>query len=303
MFIILLPALLIVGCKKDNESDLEKLSIEVRASLEGEVIFYNNNSIYKTNPKSGGSGSLIAQNVGSQNVLKWSPEGLKVAYLKFEDSNWFLVIISREGVSEQEWILENPFDGFRGITWSTDGNTIACLSRNGTQIIYFEVASGKYTTTELINRPGYFYSSIAWWPKGNKIAIAEGFYIWLLTPYETNPTKDPVNLLASTIGSIESMDWNSDGSMLAYSGGTFYDPIYIVNSDGTGNHQIILKSSDPSKILTGIGPCWMSNNKQIIYTGVTGVDGSTLIPGLFVTDVDGSYKVDLNIAGMHPDCY
>ena len=46
----------------------------------------------------------------------------------------------------------------------------------------------------------------------------------------------------------------------------------------------------------------MSNGEQIIYTGPTGAEGSNLILGLFVTDFEGTYNVDIQIKGKESDC-
>lgn len=319
ILILVFHSLLIVGCQKskiDNEAELEKISNEVRASLEGEIVFNDYHSgIRKSVAKSGGSGILLYSNGTALNGLKWSPDGSKVAFTDGSNS-WDLVICNHAGVIEHKWGIGSPFDGFRGISWSPDGNTIAALSKNGNTIIYIEIDSGKLTNTELVTRPGYFYSSIDWWPEGNKIAIAEcssvgyvggGKNIWMLEAYENDPQKDPNSLLVTNsdplLSQINYMDWSMDGSKLVYSEHSAYSPIYVVNSDETGNQEIILKSSDASKKLYGFAPCWMANSTQIIYTGVTGVSGSTLIFGLFVTDINGSYKVDLNIPGEYPDCY
>lgn len=317
--VLLLLALFTVSCEKatdDTGKDLDKISKEVRASLEGEIVFYKLPSIFKSSAKTGGSGSLIGSDASGQNGLKWSPDGSKIAYIKNSSFNWYLVICSKDGVPEHEWVLGNPFNGFRGITWSPDGNTIAALSTNGSEINYIEIATGKLTTVELVMRPGYFYSSIAWWPKGNKIAVAEcrssygnsdgNKYIWMLEAFENDPTKNPGSLLLINndplITSIEYQDWSVDGTKLVYSGfGT--GPVYVVHSDGTGNHQIITKHPFENKGVYGFAPCWMTNNNQIIFVGVTGVSGSTLIFGLFVTDINGSFNIDLNIPGQYPDCY
>lgn len=318
--VLLLLALLTISCKKtpdDNPGkNSDKISEEVRASLEGEIVYYKFPSIFKSIAKQGGAGSLIGSNASGQNGLKWSPDGSKIAYVKFDGSttNWSLVICSKEGVPEHEWNLEMPFDGFRGISWSPDGSTVAALSNTGTKIYYIEVATGKSRITELASRAGYFYSSIAWCLKGNKIAIAEAIstfnggegnkYIWMMDAFENDPRKDPNSLLVTNndplITTIEYLDWNVDGSMLVYSGGG-PSPIYIVNSSGSGNQKIVLK--DSSKKLIGFAPCWMSNSNQIIYIGITGVNGSSLIFGLFVTDINRSYSVDINISGLYPDCY
>jgi len=317
VIIQLLLSLLLVGCQKDkvdNGAELEKLSKEIRASLDGEIVFARSTSIYKGSA-SGGS-SIFYANGTALNGLKWSPDGSKVAFT--DGSNgWFLVICNNVGVLVYKWGLGSPFNGFRGITWSPDGNTIAALSNIGNAISYVEVATGKTITTELVLRPGFFYTSIAWSPEGNKIAISESRsyygnsdankYIWMLEPFKNDPQSDSNNLLVKNndpmLLSIDYMDWSMDGSKLVYSGPDYFSHLYFVNSDGTGNHEIILSGSELYKKISGNAPCWMSNNTQIIYAGVAGVYGSTLIPGLFVTDINGSFNVDLNIQGNVPDCY
>ena len=128
----------------------------------------------------------------------------------------------------------------------------------------------------------------------------------MLEPYKNDPHLAPNYLLVknsdTSMMSINYLDWSMDGTMLTYSGyGT--GSIYIVNFDGTGNQKIITKPPFENKMVYGFAPCWMSNNKQIIFVGVKGVSGSTLILGLFVTDIDGTYNIDINITGLYPDCY
>lgn len=128
----------------------------------------------------------------------------------------------------------------------------------------------------------------------------------MLEAYTNDPHKDPTNLLVKnsdpSILSINYLDWSKDGTMLTYSG---YEKgsIYIVNSDGTGNQKIITKPPFENKTVYGFAPCWMSNNKQIIFVGVREVSESTLDLGLFVTDIHGTFNIDLNISGLYPDCY
>ena len=303
------------GTEKSDELEKSKKSQEIRASLDGDIVFINKNlEIEKAEAKAGGLKTMI----GSQSVNiigpKWSPAGTKVAFIKqkgdpLQVQNWFLSIVSAEGVEQHEWLM-GPSDQMliKAITWSPDGNIIAILTEN--KILYITAGTGEYTETSLLSGDES-YRSIAWWPGGNKIAVSATKWslggslssIWLFKTYENNPPKSQENLLLSSAGSIEYMDWSRDGSKLAYSGSDYYSSIYVINSDGSDNMEIILMGLYKDEEVRGIFPCWSSNNEQIIYAGATGVKGSTLIPGLFVTDIFGSYKVNISIAGEFPDWF
>ena len=316
---LLLLILLSVGCEKTNDNEQNTIIQEVKASLDGEIVYYDTNRIYKSNAKSGSSGILIGTEAYSRVISRWSPDGSRIAFVRVTslENNCYLVINGNDGAKQHEWLLGDysQLIHLRAITWSPDGNTIATLA--GNKIIYTDVDTGKLITTQLYPKQGFTFWSIAWWPKGNKIAITEGReglfysddgnqYIWMLEAYQNNPYKDPDNLLVTnsdpSLLSIAFLDWSMDGSKLAYSDSGTGD-IYIVNSDGTGNQKIITKHPFENEHVYGFAPCWMSNNKQIIFVGITGVNGSTLLPGLFVTDINGSYNIDLNIPGLYPDCY
>ena len=320
-FIILFQALILTSCDKGSndqdqiELEKSKKSQEIRASLDGEIVIINKNlEIEKAEAKTGGLKTIIGSH--SVNIIgpKWSPEGTNVAFVKqkgepLQIQNWFLSIVSAEGVEQHEWLL-GPADQMliKAITWSPDGKIIAVLTEN--KILYVNAETGEETETSLLSGDES-YRSIAWWPGGDKIAVSASkgglggnvSSIWLFTTYENNPPKTQENLLLSSGGNIEYMDWSRDGSKLAYSGSDYYSSIYVVNSDGSDNMEVILKGLYKDEEVRGIVPCWSSNNEQIIYAGITGVAGSTLIPGLFVTDIYGSYKVNISLAGEFPDWF
>lgn len=319
--VLLLITLFFFGCEKSSNTDQEReeISQEVRKLLVGEILFSKNNSIFKATAKSGGPGKLMGTKVYEGVRQKWSSDGSRIAYIKITElvNDCFLVISDNNGMIQHEWLLGtfSSLSSLSDLTWSPDGTTIAVLASN--KIIYVNVASGNLTTTHLIPTPGFAFSSLAWWPKGNKIAISEGRWhlyssedgnqnIWMLEAYEKDPHKAPSHLLVTnsdpSLTNIKHLDWSMDGTMLTYSGsGT--GSIYIVHSDGTGNQEITVKHPFEGKAVRGFAPCWMSNNKQIIYIGITGSSGWTLNLGLFVTDIHGTYNVDINISGLYPDCY
>jgi hypothetical protein len=277
--------------------------------LNGEIIYVSdNNDIHKK--KLGGQDILLGKN--SQNQPKWSADGTRIACLTMESSDGAslrgLKIYGKDGNELNDFLL-NPNTNLgilKGLSWSPDSKSIAVLATNG--IYYVNATSGEINAVKMTVNPGFTYAAIAWNPSDNKIAIAENYSsfwerkevnynIWIFDAYSTHPHDNPGSLKYydknEPISTVSYLDWSSDGSKLVYSGSSTYDYMYIINADGSGNRKIKAR---------GMAPCWMSNNRQIIYTGVTNVENTRLILGLFVTDMDDSYEIDLNIKGMWPDC-
>jgi Tol biopolymer transport system component len=321
IFLFYLP-LFIISCSKENsgpgQNELEKneKSKEVIASLEGRIIFVNNSlQIEKLETKPLNVKTVISQQNVNTVGPKWSPDGTKVAYVKLKGDPgqtlaWYLSTVTSDGIEQTELLL-GPSDQMEiiAISWAPDGKNIAILTSSN-KILYIDLNTHELTETSLLS-DSENYKSMAWRPVGNKIAVSSVSgnlgaiisSIWLIQPYEKFLVKNQDNLLLTTNTDIEYMNWSKDGKMLAYSEKGYSGSIYIINSDGTGNRKLILHDLYKDEKVNGCAPCWSSNNEQIIYAGVTSVSGSTLIPGLFVTDISGSYKVDIKVAGVLPDWY
>jgi hypothetical protein len=76
----------------------------------------------------------------------------------------------------------------------------------------------------------------------------------------------------------------------------------ISQINSANDKSIYVIDAFEKETVLGFAPCWMSNGEQIIYTGPTGAEGSNLIFGLFVTDFEGTYRVDIQIKGKESDC-
>jgi Tol biopolymer transport system component len=329
--IFLLSILVIVKCTRGNdEEDIEQAKIkrsrEVRDSLTGEIIFYNKSlspGVRKVLAKNGGTGTEIAPDALTSMSPEWSHDGSKISFIRLKSASpgqiasWFLTTVTREGTEQHEWYLGSSDQiEIKTLTWSPDGSGIAILC-NYNKILYVETGTGAIEETQLTAGVGENYTSIAWWPKGNKIAISStsgsygniGNSIWLFDSFDNNPQKETANLLVSwqlpgqtpMPASVRYMDWSPDGTMLAYSDEGGSEHIFIIDHDGTDNREIFLKDLYKDEEVRGFAPSWALNSKQIVFTGVTGMSGSTLIFGMFVTDINGSYLVDIGIPGELPD--
>lgn len=295
-------SLIYAGCSKDEdnaEKDTEDICKEIRADLTGDIVFINkSNHVMKTTFQ--GSSFKLGN---STLPPKWSPEGNLIAFIENDNENTIVKIFNKNGNEENSWLLMPSIqsDGINPLTWSPDGTTIAILNRLS-EIIYLNVSNGEKTMTQ-IGQEETSIRSIAWCPRNNKIAIAQYLgvnskSIFMINAFEDNPNKE---LLVTTEDFVEYMDWNTDGSKLVYSG-FGYGSVYTINFNGTENQKIITKGIFEKEPVFGFAPCWMSNGNQIIYVGITGIEGSTLIPGLFVTETEGAYNVNLEIEGTKPDC-
>ena len=326
LFVISL-AIQLSGCssifddyKSKGDREKEQISKEVIENLEGAIIYRDDNyGLYKKIPGS----SNVKLSSQCYSSPKFSNDGSLIAYIGIEPalvSEFNLKICDTNGNEKYSWLLgrsDEMHGSFRGITWSPDANYIAVL-KDYNEVIYVDVSSGEMLIVKLVNTEGYFFSAIAWNPINNKIALAETysdfFYrkdeinsnIWMIEAFSKDPHEGQNKPIYSTKGSpiitISHLDWSPDGSMLVYSEDDF-GSIFTINSDGSNNQEIILKGVYEGESIYGYAPCWMSNNEQIIFYGSKAVKLWTMYNGLFVTDINGSYKVDLDIAGWFPDCF
>lgn len=298
-------------CSDDTEDDKNNVIDEAKviADLNGEVIYISDTYDLRKK-KLGGPDILLGKNIQKQ--PKWSVDGTRIACLTLELSNnvssWYLKIYDQDGKELYNFLLGpwTTLGNFKGISWSPDSKSIVVLATNG--IYYVNSTSGEINAVQMSVNPGFTYAAIAWNPSDNKIAIAENYTtlwerkevnynIWVFDPFSNDPHNNQGNLKYSDknelISTVSYLDWSSDGSKLVYSGSDLHSSIHIINADGTGIRKINFK---------GYAPCWMSNNKQIIYTGITKVQKFEYIQGLMVTDMDEVYEIDLKISGKLPDC-
>ncbi|MCG6186553.1 hypothetical protein [Maribellus maritimus] len=172
------------------------------------------------------------------------------------------------------------------LSWSPDGTTIAFPVSPYNKIIYLNTQNGDTVQTEFSDKISGDITSLAWHPDGDiaiNIVFRHDFQndngIWLIEPFSTTLKKK----IASVTGiyGIEFMDWNKAGSALLLSDSSYND-IYILNTN-TGDIT-------PIPNLYGLAPCWSADGKYIIYTGISEHNGAALVPGLFVSDVNGSFE-------------
>ncbi|QGY43190.1 hypothetical protein GM418_05805 [Maribellus comscasis] len=170
--------------------------------------------------------------------------------------------------------------------WSPDGTTIAFLVAPYNKIIYLNTQNGDTVQTEFSDKISGDITALAWHPDGDiaiNILFRHDFQndngIWLIEPFSTT-LKEKIASVTEIYG-IEFLDWNKAGSALLLSDSSYNDIYILITNTGV---------ITPIPNLYGLAPCWSADGKYIMYTGISEHNGSALVPGLFVSDVNGSFE-------------
>ncbi len=229
----------------------------------------------------------------------WSHDGSKFAAIELrssietgnEASDFVIKIVDvesgsttiREIGSSVQLDLNGP------LTWSSDGKTIAFLAHPYNRLIYHDTQNGDTIQTEFSEKISGAITALDWHPDGDiavNISIWHEFQhdneIWLLEPFTTT-LKNKISASPFVASyNFEYIDWNKDGSKLLLSTSAYYNEIEVLDAN-TGEY-----SNVPN--VHGLASCWSPDGKYIMYTGISGHNGLRLIPGLFVTDINGSFE-------------
>jgi WD40-like Beta Propeller Repeat len=198
-------------------------------SPDGQKIAYMaTDGIRVANPD--GSASQLA--IASAFYPAWSPDGTKLAYTRrLADGSDELYVANADGTGETRVTFNAITDSHP--SWSPDGTRIAFDSVRDGRADVFVINTDGTGETRLTSLGLNYYPD--WSPDGARIAWMStredgNGDIWTMKPDGTDPVK-----VAGAGGPEHQVAWAPDGTKLAYwrSGA-----IWIVNSDGTGAHEI-----------------------------------------------------------------
>jgi len=305
--ITILLSMLILGC--NNSHDEIQADITPELNLSGKVVFQNvpTRTVKLAEITSLNSSSSFGEAMSYVRPV-WSNDGsmfaaLDIVYDLEKDTSFFeMNIVEIEDESTVNWRIDNTIklNLESTFTWSPDNKTIALLDKSANTIIYLNTQTGDTTKTRFALELNQWITALGWHPELNKIAIniitwhnfVTDNEIWLTDPKTTELT----NRIAMISGlyQIEHLDLNNEGTEFLLSGSSYND-IYSFNINTGVNKQI------PN--IYGLCPCWSPDGNYILYTGVSGVSGSTLIPGLFVTDIEGTFEKELLKNAGYSDWY
>lgn len=317
LLIKILIFLLVSGCDIGDGIDFEPNSRKVDGvsdlPLSGDIIFLktSDTSLNMANVKSISSATQYG-NALSETRPVWSNDGSKFASIDLiysnDTSNYSVKIVDAQTGNIKNKILGDS----RYITiknqlgWSRDNRTVIMLGKNSRQntIVYMNTETGDTVQTHFNLGLNTYCSALAWHPKEDIIAVNIQHWesynsdntIWFIKPYETTFI-NKFQIKTCNGSAIEHLDWNSEGTKLLYSTGSYHGDLFVVNYDGNENKVI------PN--IHGCAPCWSNDGKFIMYTSSAGMEspGFRIIPGLFVSDIDGSLERLLLKRAKYSDWY
>lgn len=287
--------MLLTSCIKPDTGSPEIRKREVLDDLKGSILYRTGDNEIVLKEWSGRSKTIGTSTVSG---AKWSPDGSSFCFVEESDSSRSLSVFDRNGARKDSWELTGlPADGVKGFSWSPDGKFVTLLV-SGNQLWHLDASTGISSVFPL--NPGLPYATLAWCPSNQKLALSEGQNIWLADPFAEDAV--PTLLLSGQDQDpIESMEWNTEGTQLVFSGGSAVSKVKVVDVDG--KNLRILNSRDDGETgpVTGASPCWY-NDHQIIYVRLYKEKIYWNI-GMFILDSQRESDVYLNIRGFDPDCF
>ena len=224
---------------------------------------------------------------------QWSPNGEKLMYMSFNDSNQLGV-----------WIMNSNGSNKQQIS-SSDAAVSGFWTPDGTKIIYFSLSNSS---------PEYWYTSdvwlydtctskktkvvdmektkvVQWVYNGSKLFIVDGssslLKLWLVDPDDTSKT-----FLSSLSGENTVISWQPNGNRILYTSNESGNyNIWIMNPDGSGKIQ--LTSAPSNEYAMGFSP----DGGKVVYSSWKTLDNISsiedFIPAIWIMDADGSNKKQL----------
>ncbi len=170
-----------------------------------------------TVPAEGGEPIKITKSPGQDRFPCWSPDGKRVAFIRYSDPPkdktyiMNICLVSAEGGEVRQITSESDKVFWSCIDWSPDGKSIAYFSKDKT-IKVIPVEGGRPRVIVHVDKLSN-HAEMAWSPDGKKLAYTCQGKIWVVPPDGGEPVevKTGMSPEASKIG------WSPDGKKIAFS--------------------------------------------------------------------------------------
>jgi len=222
---------------------------------------------------------------------EWAPDGSKFAFYRSPDTTdafhglsvWVMNADGSGALNVTRDTTLSIEDGWR-LAWSPASDELAFASTSDpTSGVYIARADG--TEIRQIVDPSYAASAPAWSPDGKTVAVTAGRYDDQRGIYLVGSDGSGVRKLTAQIHQFNGYSvpvWSPDGSkILFYSGYAGAQDVWIIGSDGTGEHPLM----DTPFPMDEIWPAWSPDGSRIAYLRLDHAEGTGTV---FVMNHDGS---------------
>jgi hypothetical protein len=259
----------------------------------GGVTDYN---IVSVNPD--GTGSTAVTSGEYDEWPEWSPDATQIAFARVNHQGAWNI-----------WVINADGSGLRQVTGGTDRYVSSpAWSPDGTRIAYLEAANfDPLDKIGIVNADGTNDHVIATgefedqgaisWSVGGEIVVANYDSNALLVMNDDGTNRRTL----SPGGSVEEATWSPDGTQIAYEGCPGLRPsetgacdIWVINEDGSGNHDVTNTPAGTGNCLTNNGdleqfPTWSPDGSQIAFRwlGVRSNGGYCITIGAVYTNGSG----------------
>lgn len=185
----------------------------------------------------------------------WSPDGMKLAYTSYDNSDANLYMLNWPKDKTKEL---SSFEGLNAFgAWSPDGRKIAfVLTKDGNSEIYtLDTRSGRISR---LTHNWAIDTSPTWSPNGNKIAFTSGRsgspQIYVMDEEGTNTRR-----LTSKGNYNDLPSWSPRGNLIAYSS-RIEGKFQVSTIDITGSNRTVLTQKGNNE-----SPDWAPNGYYIVF--------------------------------------
>lgn len=274
------------GCKKRSPAEVKVFvpipTPTINPSKVGPILFVSDRDyrfqIYTMDP----DGSNVIRITMNGNFPSWSPDGSKIAFLRYitADQTSHIFLMASNGTNlVQVTSGKAKVSSYSNLAWSPDGLEIAFSYSDGTGYDIFTINVDGSDLTNITNTVGVSESDPDWSPDGSQIVFTSGILKRLAF---MNPDGSGV---VTILQSGRTAAWSPDGSRIAFTDPSGSYHIYTMNPDGTGVTQVT------STATGGNGPRWSSDGLSLVFTsGLAGTSNREV----FVINVDGSNQTNIS---------